>query len=70
MVRMKSSAYHGFVTKKKKTPRPADQSAFSFGFKSLLVFVPLRFHALVVFMLRHFFAAFFLDGTHLGFSFF
>jgi hypothetical protein len=25
----------------------------------------LRLHALVVFMLRHFFAALFLDGTHL-----
>jgi hypothetical protein len=29
----------------------------------------LRLHALVVFMLRHFFAALFLDGTHLDFSF-
>ena len=29
----------------------------------------LRLHALVVFMLRHFFAAFLLDGTHLDFSF-
>ena len=27
--------------------------------------MPLRLHALVVFMLRHFFAAFLLDGTHL-----
>jgi hypothetical protein len=35
----------------------------------LLVLVPLRFHALVVFVLRHFFAAFLLDGTHLDFSF-
>ena len=37
----------------------------SFG---LLVLVPLRLHALVVFMLRHFFAAFLLDGTHCSFS--
>ena len=29
----------------------------------------LRLHALVVFMLRHFFATFFLNGTHLDFSF-
>jgi hypothetical protein len=26
--------------------------------------MPLRLHALVVFMLGHFFAAFLLDGTH------
>ena len=36
---------------------------------SLLVFVPLRLHALVVFVFRHFLAAFLLDGTHLDFSF-
>jgi len=31
--------------------------------------MPLRLHALVVFMLRHFFTALLLDGTHLDFSF-
>ena len=36
---------------------------------NLFVLVTLRLHALVVFMLRHFFAAFLLDGTHLDFSF-
>jgi hypothetical protein len=30
----------------------------------LLVLVALRLHALVVFVLRHFFAPFLLDGTH------
>jgi hypothetical protein len=30
----------------------------------LFVFMALSLHTLVVFMLGHFFAAFFLDGTH------
>jgi hypothetical protein len=30
--------------------------------------MPLRLHALVVFVLGHFFAAFLLDGTHGFFS--
>jgi len=32
--------------------------------RALLVFVTLRFHALVVFMLRHFFTTFLFDRTH------
>ena len=34
------------------------------GFLAVLVFMPLRLHALIIFMLGHFFAAFFLDGSH------
>ena len=35
---------------------------------ALFILVPLRLHALVVFVLRHFFAAFLLDRSHVGFS--
>ena len=54
----------------KKEKDPANDGAFPFLHgTSLLVLMPLRLHALVVFVLRHFFAAFLLDGTHLDFSF-
>ena len=60
------------ATLARKALHPAHQKEGSanggtlFGMRrtNLFVLVPLRLHALVVFMLRHFFAAFLLDGTH------
>ena len=45
-------------------PRLAKGPALQTGPYCLFVFVALRLHTLVVFVLRHFFAPFFLDGTH------
>jgi hypothetical protein len=54
---------------KKKEDSAIGGTLFDIRRTNLLVLVPLRLHALVVFVLRHFFAAFLLDGTHFGISF-
>ena len=67
---LKLEQFSGHPSFCKKRKSSALHGAFSLlDGTSLLVLVPLRLHALVVFMLRHFFAAFLLDGTHLDFSF-